>query len=185
MRLGGALFVAALGLLPSRAAHAERTLIVAPVIGLRSFEDKLDLGDEAAIGARLGIGTSERVAVLVDYVHTAPARKSTGQLAYITGLRTLAQVRVLTGEVRPYVLAGVGGVLFNFSDANDTAGGAVTLGAGVEVKPWRRAALFAEGSLDFYRSREVLYSTTGDILSSGPRSTDQIATLEAGVALEF
>lgn len=185
MRLWAALFVVTLGLLPAGIARAERTLVVAPIVGLRSFESKLDLGDEAAIGARLGIGTSDRVAVLVDYVHTAPARKSTGQLAYITGLRTLAQVRVMTGEVRPYVVAGVGGVLFNFSDANDTAGGAVTVGAGLEVKPWRRAAVFAEGSLDFYRTREVLYSTTGDIVSSGPRSTDQITTVEAGVALEF
>lgn len=166
-------------------ARAERTLVVAPVIGIRSFESKLDLGDEAAIGARFGIGASDRVSVLVDYIHTAPSRKSTGDLAYITGLRTLAQVRVLTGAVRPYVVAGVGGVLFNFSDASDTAGGAVTIGGGVEVKPWRRAALFVEGSLDFYRSREVSYSTTGQEVDAGPRSTDQIATLEAGVALEF
>jgi hypothetical protein len=186
MRSWIGLFVAILcGGASTGTARAERTLVVAPVVGLRSFESKLDLGTEAAVGARLGIGTSDRVSVLVDYIHTAPARGSTGQLAYITGLRTLAQVRVLTGQVRPYVIAGVGGVLFNFSDANDTAGGAVTLGAGVEVKPWRRAALFAEGSLDFYRSREVLYSTTGDVLSSGPRSTDQISTVEAGVALEF
>lgn len=166
-------------------ARAERSLVVAPILGIRSFESKLDLGNEAAIGARFGIATSDRVSVLVDYVHTAPARKTTGQLAYITGLRTLAQVRVLTGRVRPYVIAGAGGVLFNFSDANDTAGGTVTIGGGVELKPWRRAALFAEGSLDFYRSREVIYSTTGDEISVGPRSTDQISTVEAGVALEF
>lgn len=166
-------------------ARAERSLVVAPIIGLRAFESKLDLGDEAAIGARFGIATSDRVSVLVDYVHTAPARKTTGQLAYITGLRTLAQVRVLTGRIRPYVIAGAGGVLFNFSDANDTAGGTVTIGGGVELKPWRRAALFAEGSLDFYRSREVIYSATGDEISVGPRSTDQISTVEAGVALEF
>jgi hypothetical protein len=166
-------------------ARAERTLIVAPVAGLRSFESKLDLGDEAAIGARFGIGTSDRVSVLVDYIHTAPARKSTGDLAYITGLRTLAQIRILTGLFRPYVVAGVGGVLFNFSDASDTAGGAVTLGGGVEVKPWRRASLFAEGSFDFYRSREVFYSTTGQEVDAGSRSTDHIATIEAGAALEF
>jgi len=186
MRLAFVLFVVAAcsSAIPGP-ARAERSLVVAPIIGLRAFESKLDLGDEAAIGARFGIATSDRVSVLVDYVHTAPARKTTGQLAYITGLRTLAQVRILTGRIRPYVIAGAGGVLFNFSDANDTAGGTVTIGGGVELKPWRRAALFAEGSLDFYRSREVIYSATGDEISVGPRSTDQISTVEAGVALEF
>lgn len=186
MRLVLALFVStAASVAAIHPARAERTLVVAPVIGMRSFESKLDLGDEAAIGVRFGIGTSDRVSVLLDYVHTAPARKATGQLANITGLRTLAQVRLLTGAVRPYVVGGIGGVLFNFSDANDTAGGAVTIGGGVEVKPWRRAALFAEGSLDFYRSREVFYSSTGHEVSAGPRSTDRITTVEAGVALEF
>lgn len=166
-------------------ASAERTLVVAPVVGVRSFEDDLDLENEASIGFRFGVHTSERISVLVDYVHSVPARGATGQLAYITGLRSLAQVRLLTGPLRPYVVAGVGGVLFNFSDANDTAGGALMLGGGLEVKPWSRTAVFAEGSVDLYRSREVVYSSTGDELSVGPRQTNQILGFAAGVSVEF
>lgn len=186
MRLGLALFVLAGSgaVLPALAA-AERPLVVAPCAGFRSFEDDLDLEDEVSIGARFGVRTSERITVLLDYVHTVPARETTGELAYITGLRSLAQVRLLTGPLRPYVLAGVGGVLFNFSDANDTAGGTLTLGGGVELKPWSRTAVFAEGSVDLYRSREVIYSSTGEELSSGPRRTNQILGIAAGVSVEF
>lgn len=169
---------------PAR-AEAGRSLVIAPVIGLRSFESSLDLEDEAAIGLRFGMNTSERISVVVDYLHSVPARESTGQLAYITSLRTLGQVRLMTGPLRPYIVAGVGGVLFNFSDANDTAGGALTLGAGVEIKPWRRTALFLEGSTDLYRTREVVYSTTGDELSVTPRRTDQVTSVTAGVSVEF
>lgn len=186
MRLAPALFVlAAIGVAVPRPASAERTLVVAPVVGLRSFDDDLDLDSEASIGFRFGMRTSERVSVLVDYVHSVPARETTGQLAYITGLRSLAQVRLLTGTMRPYLIAGVGGVLFNFSDANDTAGGAITLGGGLEVKPWSRTAVFAEGSVDLYRSREVIYSTTGEELSVGPRRTQRTVGIAAGVSVEF
>lgn len=186
MRLVPALFALAVSAVAlPQDASAERRLVVAPVVGLRSFDDDLDLDSEASIGFRFGMHTSERVSVFVDYVHSVPARETTGQLAYITGLRSLAQVRLLTGTARPYLIAGIGGVLFNFSDANDTAGGAITLGGGLEVKPWSRTAVFAEGSVDLYRSREVIYSTTGDELSTGPRRTHQILGLAAGVSVEF
>jgi len=185
MRISASLFVLGLGFVDATPAVAERTLVAAPVVGIRSFESKLDLEDEAAIGFRLGMTTGDRVTVLVDYLHTAPVRTATGQRSHITGLRTLAEINVLTGSVRPYVLAGFGGVLFDFADANDTGSAAGTIGLGLGFKPWHRTSLFLEGSLDFYRSQEVIFSPTGSALFLGPRSTDQITTLEAGAALEF
>lgn len=186
MRLAITLFLlAGSGIALPERAQAERSLVVAPSVGIRSFEEDLDLESEASIGVRFGIRTSERVSVLVDYVHSVPARETTGQLAYVTGLRSLVQARLMTGTLRPYLLAGVGGLLFNFSDATDAAGGALTLGGGVEVKPWRRTAVFAEGSVDLYRSREVVYSSTGEELSTSPRRTDRILGLTAGVSVEF
>jgi opacity protein-like surface antigen len=166
-------------------ADAARDLVAAPEVGVRWWESKLDLGTEASIGVRLGMNTGDRVSVLMDYVHTEPARQTTGELARISSLRTLAQVRILTGEWRPYVIAGLGGLLFDFNDTSDTAEGALTAGAGLEVKPWSRAALFAEGSFDFYRQREAFYSTTGNLVSAGKRTTDHVTSVQLGASLEF
>lgn len=175
------------GLLGPRRAAAEesRPLYVAPVIGARSFASKLDLETEAAIGLRLGAGVNDRVTVWMDAVHTAPARKTTGRLAYVTALRGLAQCRLTRGRVRPYVLAGVGGILFNFSDATDTAAGEVTLGGGLEFHASARVALFGEFSGDFYRSRSVVYGSTGNEISTSSRSTDAATTAAAGLAVGF
>lgn len=166
-------------------AEAERNLVVAPEVGVRWWESKLDLGTEASIGVRLGMSTSDRVSVVMDYVHTEPARQTTGELARISSLRTLAQVRVLTGKWRPYVIAGLGGILFDFNDTSDAAEGAVTLGGGLEMKPWSRTALFAEGSLDLYRSREAFYTTTGALASAGKRTTDHVTSVQLGASFEF
>ena len=162
------------GVAVPRPASAERTLVVAPVVGLRSFDDDLDLDSEASIGFRFGMRTSERVSVLVDYVHSVPARETTGQLAYITGLRSLAQVRLLTGTMRPYLIAGVGGRALQLQRRERHGGRRDHAGRGLEVKPWSRTAVFAEGSVDLYRSREVIYSTTGEELSVGPRRTQRL-----------
>lgn len=172
-------------LAPRAAAEASRALYVAPVIGVRTFESKLDLETEAAIGLRLGAGVNDRVTVWMDAVHSVPARKTTGRLAYVTALRGLAQIRFTHGTVRPYLLAGVGGVLFNFSDANDTAAGEVTVGGGVEYRASPRVQLFAEWSGDFYRARTVVYGSTGNEISSSPRSTDAATTIAAGLAVGF
>jgi hypothetical protein len=180
------LVVAMLGALPrSACAQSSRSFLVAPSFGVRSFESKLDLENEAAIGARLGLGVNDRVTVLTDVVHSVPARKTTGRLAYVTGLRTLVQVRLLTGSLRPFAIAGVGGILFNFSDAIDTASGAVTLGGGVELMVRNRLGIYAEGSADFYRARQVTYSSTGEELTTSDRSTDSATTVAVGISVGF
>jgi len=66
------LFVLGLGFVDATPAVAERTLVAAPAVGIRSFESKLDLEDEAAIGFRLGMTTGDRVTVLVDYYVPIP-----------------------------------------------------------------------------------------------------------------
>jgi len=184
--IGTAALLAAVLLTPGRAqADVGRSLYVAPVIGARSFESKLDLETEAAIGLRFGAGVNDRVTIWMDAVHSAPARKTTGRLVYVTALRGLAQCRLAAGRVAPYLIGGVGGILFNFGDTTDTAGGEVTLGGGVEYRASARTALFAEFTGDFYRSRSVVYGSTGNELSSTPRTTDTAKTLAAGLAVGF
>jgi hypothetical protein len=189
--LVGSVFV--LLLVSARTAVAENTasgtphrpFILALSAGVHSFEQKLDLGSEVAVGIRGGAGVNDRVTLLLEYVHTAPARKTTGATARISSVRGLAQIRLLRSAVRPYFLAGVGGVLFNFEDAVDTAAGTATFGGGVEVEPWNRVSFFAEGYADIYRARSVTYSSTGDELSTTERSTDTVGAGMAGIAVEF
>jgi hypothetical protein len=166
-------------------AYPERAMHAGIMGGVRSFEKGLDLEPDAAFGLRVGLGLDPHVSILFDYVHTAPARKSTGKTARINGLRGLVQYRPILGAVRPYFLLGVGGTLFDFDDATDTAVGTVTGGGGLDLRVAKRVRLFAEASADFYRHRDVLYSTTGEELSSSVRSTDNMATFLGGVSASF
>jgi len=103
----------------------------------------------------------------------------------VTALRALGQARILTGSVRPYVVFGAGGLIFNFEDAFDTAGGIMTFGGGIDWRFARRALLFAEGTADLYRTRMVTYSLTGQEVLSSPRQTQSATAVSAGVAVEF
>ena len=166
-------------------AQSTRPFTVGVQGGVRLFEEGLDLEDDVAFGLRVGMGASERFSVLLDFMQSSPARTTTGAQASVSALRGLTQTRLLLGTVRPYVLAGLGGVLFNFDDTSDTAVGAVTLGGGLEMRLGTRASLYGEGSADLYRARSVSYSPEGEILSSTERDTQTAWTALAGIQVEF
>jgi hypothetical protein len=166
-------------------ADAARPFQVGGAVAIRSFESRLDLNDELAAGFRLGLGMNERVSVLIDAVHTTPIRKTTGRLAHVTDLRSLVQVRLLTGSLRPYLVGGVGGILFDFDDAYDTAMGALTGGAGLEWRASSQFTVFGEGSLDFYRNRSVTFDSLGNEISSTKSTTDQARTYSLGLLANF
>jgi opacity protein-like surface antigen len=177
----------ALNVLPVAVTHAEgvRPFTLGVHAGVRLFEEDLDLEDEVAFGLRAGLGASERFSVLLDFLQCSPARTTTGAQASVSALRGLTQARLLLGTVRPYLVAGVGGVLFNFDDTSDTAVGTITAGGGLEMSLGKRADLYAEGSADFYRARPVSYSSEGDVLSSGERDTQTAWTAIAGFRVTF
>jgi opacity protein-like surface antigen len=166
-------------------AESARPFSVGVHGGVRLFEEDLDLEDEVAFGLRVGMGASERFSFLIDFMQSSPARTTTGAQASVSALRGLTQARLLTGTVRPYLLAGLGGVLFNFDDTSDTAVGAVTVGGGLEMKLGTRASLYGEVSADLYRARSVSYSTEGEVLSSTERDTQTAWTALAGFQVEF
>ena len=153
--------------------------------GVRLFEEDLDLEDEVAYGLRAGMGASERFSFLIDFLQSSPARTTTGAQASVSALRGLTQARILTGTVRPYLLAGLGGVLFDFDDTNDTAVGAVTAGGGVEMRLGSRASLYTEISTDIYRARTVSYSPEGVAQESTDRDTQMAWTGLVGFQVEF
>lgn len=166
-------------------AEAVRPFTVGIQGGVRLFEEELDLEDDVAFGLRVGMGASERFSVLLDFVQSAPARTTTGAQASVSALRGLTQARLLLGTVQPYLLAGLGGVLFNFDDTSDTAVGAVTVGGGLEMRLGSRASLYGESSVDLYRARSISYSPEGEVLSSTERDTQSAWTALAGFQVEF
>jgi hypothetical protein len=174
-------------LVDTAAARAEsaRPFSVGLHAGVRLFEEDLDLEDDIAFGLRAGMGACERFTVLLDFVQSSPARVTTGAQARVSALRGLTQTRLLLGTVRPYLLAGLGGVLFNFDDTSDTAVGAVTFGGGIEMRLGTRASLYGEGSADLYRARSVAYSPEGEVLSSTERDTQTAWTVLTGFQVEF
>jgi hypothetical protein len=153
--------------------------------GARFFNEDLDLKTDVSFGARLGIGVSDRWGVLLDFVASHPVRESTRELAPIDALRALARANILTGRIRPYAIAGIGGILFFFDDAANAAQGAVTFGAGVDFRIARRVLLYLEGSEDVYRPDGVIYTPTGTVYQTQPRRTQHLGTISIGIGVEF
>ena len=167
------------------AEEPQRPVTFAATGGVRLFNEDLDLKDDASFGARLGIQVSDRWGLILDFVASHPIRRSTGQEAPIDALRALARANILTGKVRPYAIAGIGGILFFFNDAGDSAEGAMTFGGGVDVQVTRRMFAYLEGSTDIYRADGVVYTPTGVVYQTQPRKTETLGTISIGIGLEF
>ena len=153
--------------------------------GARIFNSQVDLGTDASLGLRLGLGVSRRAAIDFDYVVSGTTREVTGSGATVHAMRALVRYDFLTGGTRPYLVAGVGGLLFDFTDSQDYATGALTLGYGVSRRLGSRAILTLEGTGDLYRNRAAKFSSTGEELSAGPRNTQGLGTVSLGVGMEF
>jgi hypothetical protein len=158
---------------------------IAPLVGTQWFDEKLDLQSEVALGLRIGMSLDRRFNLLMEYLQSDPARGTTGDPARVSSLRALAQCLPVAYVIQPYLLGGFGGVLFNFEDTNDTAGGSASVGGGLEFQPSRRARIFAEYTAEFYRMRNITYSSTGSVVSTSERTTDMIQTISVGVGVGF
>ncbi len=189
LRLTGCLWALLVSLFMATFATADPQsrgeIAISPTVGTRWFDSKLDLQSEVSLGLRLGMVLDTRFSLLMDFVQSDPSRKTTGDPARVSSLRVLAQCRPIAARIRPYLLGGFGGVLFNFEDTNDTAGGTASVGGGLEFAASKRARLFAEYSAEFYRMRNVSYSPTGEVISTTERTTDAIQSISAGVSVGF
>jgi hypothetical protein len=171
-----------------RVAVAEdsgRTVTASVVSGARFFNKDLDLNTDVSFGARVGMGLSPRWGLLFDFLASHPTRKTSGEVAPIDAMRTLARANILTGRVRPYLMAGLGGILFFFNDAPNGAEGAITFGAGADYRFGTRTLLFLEGSSDVYRSYSIVYDPNGRVVSVGPRETQLLGAASVGIGVEF
>lgn len=177
-----------LGCLPIQAESAQeqqRPFMAAALIGVRLMDEDLGFKNDISLGARIGLGMSPRWSVLLDFVASHPIREVTGSSAAVDALRALARANILTGMFRPYVVAGIGGILFDFGDAPSMARGALTLGVGADFRIARKAFVFLEGSADGYQSAEVIYTPTGRPYLQKPRETHILGTVSLGIGAEF
>lgn len=188
MRPHLAIALAAFGLswgIPLRAHAAERAVTFAPVVGARWFEEDLDLETDIAFGARLGMELSPRWGMIFDFVASHPVRTSSGREVVIDAMRVLARMNFATGDTRPYVVAGIGGGMFLYPDAPNTAEGMLTFGLGVDHRIASRVRVFTEGSGDMFRSETVVYTPSGGEFLVEPRQTFTLGTLGMGLSFEF
>jgi hypothetical protein len=167
------------------APEYRRPFTAAATGGIRLFDEVLGLEEDLSIGCRIGLGMSPRWSVLLDFVASHPIRTVTKQMAAIDALRAFARANILMGRVRPYAIAGIGGILFDFSDAPSSGRGAITLGGGIDVRIAKSAFAFIEGSADGYQSDTVAYDPTGQPYRVDPRETRILGTISMGIGAEF
>jgi hypothetical protein len=178
-------FGIAAAFLGSPALAAERTFTAGPMVGVRLFEKDLNLQSEVSFGGRIGMGFSERWGAVFDFVAAHPLRTTTGSEVVIDALRAMAKANILTGKARPYLVAGLGGGMFLYPDAPNSAHGMMTAGAGFEYHFAERAFVVTEGSLDYFRAQSVFYYPDGRVLTFGPRETLTMGTASLGITVEF
>lgn len=173
---------------PARAAGGDppaRPVIVGITIGARFFNDDLELGNDFAFGGRVGIGLGPKWALLTDFIACHPSRDVTSIAAYVDALRLLARYNLRTGTFRPYVVGGIGGVLFIFNDTPTTAGGALTAGLGADYRLAPQTSLFVEATRDLYSEQDITYDVEGNPVYSGKEHTKSLGTICTGISVEF
>lgn len=164
---------------------AERPVTVQLGGGARMFSRKLALDDDFCSTLRLGLGLTDRITLCLDYVGSSPTRNTTSAIAHVNALRALARVDLLEGGLKPYVIAGAGGVLFNFSDATDTATGTLTAGLGISRGLGDRGVISMEGTADVYAYRSERFDVLGRPTYQSVRSYEPLGTISANLGFRF
>ena len=145
----------------------------------------IHLGNDFAFGGRVGLGLNRRWSLHLDFVASHTYRQTTSEASYVDALRVLGRANIMTGRFRPYVQAGVGGLLFIFNDAPTTAGGAVTFGLGADYRLAPQTFVFVESSADLYSQGDTTYRFDGSVAYSGPDRWRRLGTISAGIGVEF
>jgi hypothetical protein len=163
----------------------ERPVMIGITIGGRFYPEELDLGNDFAFGGRVGVGLNRRWSLVLDFVASHTYRQRTSKVAYVDALRVLGRANLLTGRFRPYVQAGVGGLLFLFTDTPTTAGGAVTFGVGADFRLAPQTFVFVESTADLYSQDDITYDYDGSVAFSGPDRVRKLGTMCVGIGVEF
>lgn len=170
---------------PGLARAAEWHPVFALTGGARFFRGDVDLNTDAAYGIRAALVEERHVGLVLDYSETRTTRDATARAAEVRSLRAIGRFHALRGPVRPYALAGLGGVLLRFHDTPSAALGTLTAGAGAELRLGERWRPFIEGTMDFYDYEPAFYSSSGAAAYWGQRGRSWIDTIMIGLAVAF
>ena len=174
--------------MPARAkdeSARERSFIVATAVGVRMFAPDLQLNDDFCFGGKVGLGLGQRWALLLDFIASHPHREVTSVAEYVDALRFLVRANLRTGTFRPYVVGGIGGVLFMFNDTPSTAGGTLTAGLGADYRVAPQTSVFLEGSVDFYDQQQITYDDFGKVALAGHSRAKTLGTVSTGLEVHF
>jgi len=185
-RLAALTLAIVLGVAPGAAARAaEWRPSVALTGGFRLFGDELDLREHWSYGGRVGLSDPSRTTLYLDYLECRTWRNATARHSEIFALRALVRFDILKSTVRPYVIAGFGGMMLQFDDAPNAGVGAFTYGGGAEARLGDRWSIFAEGTFDTYTAERVTYTPGGTVYGRTYRGTFSMNSLIAGLSARF
>jgi len=168
---------------PANASDRPITLQVGG--GMRIFNDQLGLKNNVCAGFRMDFEVTDRFSLALDYVFSSPTRSASNAIAHISALRGLARVNLLGGSTRPYVIAGAGGVLMNFSDALDAGTGTVTAGVGLSRALGAHHVVSVEGTEDVYASRSQRFDALGRPTYQSKQTYQPLGTISANFGFRF
>ncbi len=170
----------------SMALAADRLLTVQLGGGIRTYSSQqLGLEDAANGSLRVGLGMTDRVTVALEGSFSSTNRSSNLAAANAYGMRAIAQVDLLEGATRPYLLAGGGVVAFDFGDAQDTSVGIGTIGGGISRRLGPRTFVALEAAADIYGVREIDFDVYGNATFIGHRRYWHMTTVTLSLGHRF
>jgi len=159
--------------------------VVGLAIGLRGFDDSSSLGDDFSFGGRAGLNLGSRLSVLADFLASHPSRNSATPAVYVDALRMLVRYNIREGSLRPYVLAGAGGLFFLYHDTPTRSMRAWTGGLGVDYRIAPETRAFFELSRDLYSEQDVSYDSDGTPAFAGEEQTRSMSAVSIGFSVDL
>lgn len=162
-----------------------RSGVIGLAIGIRGFDESSTLGDDFSFGGRGGLNLGSRISVLADFLASHPSRDSSTPAVYADALRMLVRYNIRAGSLRPYFLAGAGGVFFLYHDAPTRSIPAWTGGVGVDYRIAPKTRAFLELSGDLYSEQDISYDAEGMPMFTGEEQTRAQSALSFGFSVDL
>jgi len=159
--------------------------MVGLAIGIRGFDESSSLGDDFSFGGRGGLNLGSHISILADFLASHPSRDSVTPAVHVDALRMLVRYGIRAGDLRPYVLAGAGGVFFLYHDAPTRSMPAWTGGMGADYRIAPNTRAFLELSGDLYSEQDVSYDSEGMPVFTGEERTRSQSALSFGLSVDL
>ena len=162
-----------------------RSGMVGLAIGIRGFDESSSLGDDFSFGGRGGLNLGSHISIIADFLASHPSRAAVTPAVHVEALRMLVRYGIHAGDLRPYVLAGAGGVFFLYHDGPTRSMPAWTGGVGADYRIAPSTRAFLELSGDLYSEQDVSYDSEGMPVFTGEERTRSQSALSFGLSVDL